>query len=110
MALPVPDPAGGVFAGAAGIVGAVGAAVKQTTAAGVSIVPGVDQLGGVIDAVRAVRAWSADRHNWVRVAWFLSGSVMFTVGAVMVGERPVASAAAGVVKPVGRVVKSAYKG
>lgn len=47
-------------------------------------------LGDITDTVRAVRAWVSNRHNWVRVAWFLSGAAMFTVGVVMLGERPLA--------------------
>jgi hypothetical protein len=69
-------------------------------------IPGADALGDATDAIRAVRAWTSDRHNWVRVAWFLSGGVLFVVGAVMVGERPLSSAVSTVTAPVGRVVKS----
>jgi len=72
------------------------------------VVPGASQLGDITDEARAVRAWITNRHNWTRVAWFLGGSVMFTVGAVMVGERPVANATNAVVAPVGRIVKSAH--
>lgn len=57
-------------------------------------------LGDVADQARAVRAWISNRHNWVRVAWFLSGSVLFAVGAVMVGARPATNAAGGIVKTV----------
>lgn len=68
-----------------------------------------DALTDVPDGIRAVRAWISDRHNWVRVAWFLSGAAMFTVGLVMVGQRPLAAGINQVTKPVGSVVKSVYK-
>jgi hypothetical protein len=74
-----------------------------------SNVPGVDELGNAEDGLRAVRAWVSDRHNWVRVAWFLGGSLMFSVGVVMLAERPLAKAATTVTAPVGKVVKSVYK-
>lgn len=70
---------------------------------------GVDELGGAVDGLRAVRAWISDRHNWLRVAWFLGGSLMFSVGVVMLAERPLAKAATQVTAPVGKVVKSVYK-
>lgn len=100
MAIPVPNP----FDPAAVAAAAVDAA--NTVANNASKIPGVDQLGDVADGARAVRAWISDRHNWTRVAWFGAGVVMFTVGAVMVGERPLANATASVARPVGNVVKS----
>lgn len=110
MALAIPDP-GGVGAGIAGAIGSVAAGVAGAVgSAASSVIPGVDQLGDVADTARAVRAWVSNRHNWTRVAWFAGGSVMFTVGALMVGERPIATATTAVVQPVGKVVKSAYKG
>lgn len=73
-------------------------------------IPGLGVVSDVSDGITAVRAWISNRHNWIRVAWFFAGSAMFTVGALMVGERPLANATNAVVQPVGKVVKSAYKG
>lgn len=114
LEIPVPGPiagaagaAGAAATGAAGVIagiaGTVGGKVVQS-------LPGASQVGDAVATLQAARAWISDRHNWTRVAWFAGGSVMFTVGALMLGERPIANATTAVVKPVGRVVKSAYKG
>jgi hypothetical protein len=114
MPFPVPGPVGPGFAGVGGAVaGVIAGGAEAAASAGGDILgalPGADTLGTLTDTARAVRAWVSDRHNWTRVAWFASGSVMFTVGALMLGERPAAKATTAVVAPVGRVVKSAYKG
>jgi hypothetical protein len=81
---------------------AAGADAASKVAGGVQkavgAIPGVDQLGDITDTIRAVRAWISNRHNWVRTAWFLSGAALFTVGAVMIGERPIAKTAGTVAK------------
>lgn len=93
----------GALAAGADVAGNVarGAASTATSAAG-AIGQGV---GDITDSVRAVRAWISNRHNWVRVAWFLSGAAMFTVGVVLLGERPAAKAAATVEKVAKAVPK-----
>lgn len=79
---------------------AAGADIAGNVARGAQVVTGKatgvlgNDLGDITDTVRAVRAWISNRHNWVRVAWFLSGAAMFTVGVVMIGERPIAKATA----------------
>jgi hypothetical protein len=100
---------GAVVSGIAGGAGNVSAAAKSdasNTLAG--LIPGAGLAGDITDEALAIRAWITDRHNWTRVGWFLAGAVMFTVGAVMLGERPIAAAANTVAAPVGRVVKSAH--
>lgn len=79
---------------------AVGATATAAVAGAASKASGVlgGDLGDITDGVRAIRAWVSNRHNWVRVAWFLSGAAMFTVGVVLLGERPVAQGAASVAK------------
>lgn len=81
---------------------AAGASATATVATGAQKVAGNlgGDLGDITDGVRAVRAWIGNRHNWVRVAWFLSGAAMFTVGLVLIGERPAAQAAGAVAKVV----------
>lgn len=73
-------------------------------------IPGFGVVSDFTDGITAVRKWISNRHNWTRVAWFAGGSAMFTIGAVMVGERPLSQGITSVVQPVGKVVKSAYKG
>lgn len=73
-------------------------------------IPGIGVVSNIGDGITAVRAWISNRHNWTRVAWFAAGSAMFTVGAVMVGERPLSQGVTSVAQPVGKVVKSVYKG
>lgn len=65
----------------------------------------VDGLG-VGDGITAVRAWVSDRHNWTRVSWFLSGSLLFGVGAAMIAGKPAASAVTTVL-PAGKAAKLA---
>lgn len=110
MALQIPVPPIPGPGGVAGVVGEIAGAAVGAAGGAVSKIPGVDLLGDVADTARAVRAWVSNRHNWVRVSWFVGGTVMFTVGAVMLGERPIANATNAVVKPVGSVIKSSYKG
>lgn len=102
-----PDPGAGESTGRKILSGALGGILGAGAAD--KAVGSVDQLGDVTDSVRAVRAWVSVRHNWVRVAWVVGGALMFAVGAVMLGERPVASAAEQISKPVGDVVKTVYK-
>jgi hypothetical protein len=88
-----------------GAIGAEGDVIGNVLLGGKAVVgkaTGVlgGDLGDVTDTVRAVRAWVSNRHNWVRVAWFLSGAAMFTVGVVMVGTRPLEPA----VKAVAKVI------
>lgn len=85
---------------------AIGSAAAGFSQGVRSAIPGADQLGDLQDQARAIRAWISNRHNWTRVAWFLSGAALFTIGAVMVGERPLSNGVTAVTKPVGRVVHS----
>lgn len=57
---------------------------------------------GLVDGITAVRAWVSDRHNWVRVAWFSGGVVLFVVGASMLA-RPVTAPITG--KVAGAVLR-----
>lgn len=98
---------GKILAGALG--GVAGGGLVDKAGGVISSIPGASQLGDITDTARAVRAWVSTRHNWVRVSWFLSGALMFAVGAVMLGERPVSAGVKGVTAPVGSVVKSVYK-
>lgn len=83
----VPTP-GALAAEAQATAAALGAGAKL-----VDKVPGAAALGDLTDSVRAVRAWISNRHNWVRVGWFLSGAAMFTIGLVLIGERPIGKVA-----------------
>lgn len=83
-------PTPGALAGEA----VAGTALASGAKKALGAIPGAQELGDITDGVRAVRAWISNRHNWVRVAWFLSGAGMFVVGIVLIGERPAAKAAA----------------
>lgn len=69
-------------------------------------------VGDAVDGIRAVRRWVSDRHNWIRVGYFLGGAWLFGVGAVMVAGRPASKAAAPIVNlatgaaPTGRIGKA----
>jgi hypothetical protein len=69
----------------------------------------LNPVDGLNDAAAAVRAWSADRHNWTRVMWFGAGVICFAIGASMLVRRPVTDAVAQVanVVPSGKAVKAA---
>lgn len=45
----------------------------------------------ITGALTATRRWVSDRHNWVRVAWTVSGLVMIYVGVVVLARRPIAA-------------------
>jgi hypothetical protein len=48
---------------------------------------------GLDNAVTAVRRWTSDRHNWVRVGWFAAGMVLLIGGVSTFAARPAAAAA-----------------
>lgn len=87
----VPIEPGAIALETQGAAALAGTADKATGALG-GVLGG--DLGDITDGVRAIRAWISNRHNWVRVAWFLSGAAMFTVGVVLLGERPIEQGAA----------------
>lgn len=72
------------------------------TALDAAINAGGDSIAAPLNAVRA---WISDRHNWVRVAWFGGGIVMFAIGAAMLAGRPAGQAIATVV-PAGKAAKA----
>lgn len=90
---------------AAKAIGKAIGSVKPDPIAGViaSAANAATPFAGAIDAVIAVRAWTADRHNWARVAWFGSGMILFIVGAAMVAGPGTVTAAL----PAGKAVKLA---
>lgn len=57
----------------------------------INAVPGVETADAIADGVSAVRRWIADRHNWIRVIWTVSGFALM-IGGAMVISRPVARA------------------
>lgn len=90
----------------------VGAGKAQTQPRTGGLVGGVkdavtdvlNPFSGVEATVSAIRAWSTDRHNWVRVAWFVGGVGMIGVGIAMLGGRQ-AGAAVTTVIPMGKAAK-----
>lgn len=56
------------------------------------LLPGADAGAAVVDAATAVRRWTSDRHNWIRVSWFVSGAVIVWVGIIVLARKPIAAA------------------
>jgi type IV secretory pathway VirB2 component (pilin) len=78
--------------------------VRQTVT---GLLPGADAAASVIDGIVATRRWISDRHNWIRVGWFVSGAVLFYGGAYMIirpATEPLATAAAKTATKVGAVL------
>jgi hypothetical protein len=71
------------------VAGAIQGAVK--TVAGV--VPGANEAAGILDSVIAARRWMADRHNWIRVAWFVGGGMLLVGGALTLARKPISGIA-----------------
>lgn len=64
-------------------------------------------LGEALDYAEAIRAWLADRHNWVRIMYWGAGLTLLTVGLLMVA-RPAAEPAIQSAKKVsGKVADAA---
>ena len=64
-------------------------------------IPGLAQITDLGQALGAVKRWISDRHNWVRVGWFVGGVVLMVGGvAVMAGKPAVQST----IKTVGKVL------
>jgi hypothetical protein len=57
--------------------------------------PGVDQATALVDSATAVRRWISDRHNWVRVGWFVGGSLLLWAGVVVLARKPIIATAQG---------------
>ncbi|MGE5827532.1 MAG: hypothetical protein ACM30G_04105 [Micromonosporaceae bacterium] len=72
-----------------------GAAAADLTArivsAAPSVIPGAGEVAGVVDTFVAARRWISDRHNWVRVAWVVSGFVLIATGVAWMARRPIES-------------------
>lgn len=57
--------------------------------------PGLDQAATLVDSVTAVRRWVSDRHNWVRVGWFVGGSLLLWAGVLVLARKPIVATAKG---------------
>lgn len=64
------------------VVGAATGAVNTVT----GLLPGADAANAVVDAVTAIRRWVSDRHNAVRVAWFVAGYALIIAGAYRIAR------------------------
>lgn len=49
-------------------------------------------------AIEQVKTWISDRHNWVRVGWFVAGYTMIVVGVAILAKPAVDKAASSVGK------------
>lgn len=86
MTVPIgPAAATGAAAGAA-----VGGAITDAREAAGNL-PGLAEIS-------AARAWMANRHNWVRVGWFVGGLVLMIAGAVTFAERATGGAGTKIIK------------
>lgn len=56
------------------------------------LLPGADAANSVADAATAVRRWVSERHNWVRVSWFITGVTIAWIGVVVLARKPIGGA------------------
>lgn len=71
-----------------------------------SAVPGVDELHAIGDALSAVKGWISNRHNLVRIGWFVAGYAMIIAGLVILTKPAVDATVGAVSGTVGKAVKA----
>lgn len=70
------------------------------------LLPGANAAGGLVDGVVAVRRWISDRHNWVRVGWFVAGGLLFYGGIAVLARKQIIGAAQATGVTPGQLVSS----
>lgn len=78
-------------------------AVRRVT----GIIPGASEAAGMLDAVVATRRWISDRHNWMRVGWFVLGAAMIYGGVIILARHQITGAIAGTTGAAGQVAGAA---
>lgn len=105
MTAPTPDPyTGGIpnpFDPAQ-----VGGAIRRVA----GVIPGASEAAGFLDAAVATRRWISDRHNWVRVGWFVLGAGMIYAGVIVLARHQIAAVASGTEKVGTKVAGDVIKG
>jgi hypothetical protein len=101
-------PVGAAGQSISGAASAAGAAAKGAVTGVSGLLPGADAAGSLLDVLVATRRWVSVRHNWVRVAWTVTGVALMWAGALMVIKPEISSAvqAVGEVPGAGKAIKA----
>jgi hypothetical protein len=82
--IPIPNPVDPTGTVTGWVVDALGQGQKVAT----GLTGGVGGVTAAVDSIVATRRWIGDRHNWLRVAWFMAGSGLLMVGLTILVRKP----------------------